>query len=1292
MAKSYPHMRDTEFPNVGNVDVYKYQNEFDYSQYNRSQMRITICSVPWDVGLIHVGNAQIGGLGNVVYFESETARDEYLDSIENKFTWETKYRAYHDSGFIEVPLPYERCVLYNYCYVEYDPLPVEWGTGGKNKFFFFIRACEYLAPNTCKIEILRDTWQTYIYDVNIGYMMLERGHAPLSVTSADNYLTNPVENNAYLLAEDVNYGGAMKPKYASSIVLNHENMQAVIISSADLGGNWGSASNNWNVPAQTHLTDGATPYYAYAIDAAFLSELLEYFKSNMPQFFQTVQGVFFISANLIALGEAIALGDFEIKRVEQQVRDFDLLTLTKQQFGYGPKYENLAKLYTYPYAYLEISDENGNKNQIRIEETSGDLSLTVATNLAYPFMALNAHLNGVGTGTGEITFANATDHTFAFNGRWYGYLYEWSIPSFAVIQSNADYYAFSTYFDREQRELEASTAYSNATDSADVAKTNADASANTAKANADASATTDKTNSDASANTAKTNADASANAAKDNADASANTAKDNADASANAAKANADASATTAKTNADASAKTAYDDSILSTNTNKDNADASATAAKANADASANTDKVNSDASANTAYVNATDSATTANANGLSSANVSLLNAIASAETAKTISDENAILAETNTNKNANIAKTTSDKIADAIFDNAKDSADTAKANADRSATTTKDNAEVVAALVQDNAYDLADAEYDISKRDADANKEKYDNERGLAREYLNLLTTTGEAFPGYTGYLGQGAWETVSKIGDDWDEDYLMNILVTGAQQNETVMTSVINGVSGASNAVMGGALMGGVGGSKKGPSIGIATGLVGSAISLASASASIPLIVSTIKAVQDASLAAGDAKTKHAIDYTYNMYLHQKNFETNKFNAETTWLDLNATLMQDTAIDDADDRRTVEKDNAKKTLDRTVFNIRRTKTTTDTNNAATQSTDKNNAERTHTATTDNNRDVYLNATDISEQVRLRAKANNQLEYDKATGNAQRNYNYDVENDNRTLQTSLDNAERALDTTLDNNTRTQDTALANNARTQNIALTNNGRTATANTQNAERDWDTAKDNNARTQSTALANNARTQETALYNNGRTQGTALANNARTQETALANNARTLNTALANNTRDYDTRMAVNLRTQETALANNARKYALDYSLAGRNRNTALEAIANDIKQAALEAPKVFGSTSDAETATTRPQGVFCNIVTQAKDAIEQAGDYFLRFGYALNRAWEFETFNLMPHFTYWKASDMWISGNNVPDKYLDEIRFYLLGGVCVWRNPDDIGRISIYDNL
>ena len=87
-------------------------------------------------------------------------------------------------------------------------------------------------------------------------------------------------------------------------------------------------------------------------------------------------------------------------------------------------------------------------------------------------------------------------------------------------------------------------------------------------------------------------------------------------------------------------------------------------------------------------------------------------------------------------------------------------------------------------------------------------------------------------------------------------------------------------------------------------------------------------------------------------------------------------------------------------------------------------------------------------------------------------------------------------------------------------------------------------------------------------------------------------------------------------------------------------------------------------------------------------------TQNDGAIRQAGDMFARYGYALNQIWDVRKtgLTLMKHFTYWKASDIWVddrqSSTNAVNKSIEAM---FMNGVTIWSNPDEIGRVSIYAN-
>lgn len=850
MAHKFHKLKtESDFPYLDNQNVYQYDNDFDYGRFDYTQMKLTMCTVPWDMGEAHIGNRTISGIGNVVYFESKEERNAWFDAIPDSqcFRFETKYKELHRGNTIDVPIPYDVAAKFNYLRVQYslfanDDSPVMYeNDDGLRDWFWFIREVEFVAPNTTRLHILDDAFQTWIYDVNVSGMVLERGHAPMFMTKTDAYLQNPLENNTYLLTEDVNYGEISQVKHIDVLALNAGTMYACIATTANPKGTWGTkAGNDWRTPASAYyITEGVPSVYVFAVAVADLDNLLSNVTSDYPQFKQTVQGIFFASGDLITLGTSFTFASVTCYPVSATRKTFDLCELSKSLFGYDSRYADLAKLYTSPYAHIEITDENGNVDIVRIEDTTGNIDVSAALSIAYPFVNIDAHLMGVGGSAGaSITFRNVTDKTFNVSGQWYETLRSWKVPTFAVVLSAAKEYDYATHFDRIQRVNDYNTAYDNASASASTEKTNVDAMADANAANAATLAAAMKANEDLSADTAVSNA-------------------------------------------------------TLNTTTN---------------------------------------TAITTYSNG-----------------------------KAETLRGQNIA-----------------------------------------------------------------------NNNGLATSHKDLTTASATA-------------------------------TIDAANQNATI-------------AATGGAVSAGVG---------------------ALTSAASGDIAGAISSVVNGIVGVGTTMASTAVGVAL-------------------------TAAQAAVTCDGIDADTVGSNN------------------------------------------------MVNAN-VSMQTHVASETNTRQ----------------------------------------------------NAYISGVA----------------------------------ANNAATQKANALNSQQAQNTAAQN---TQATTKANAARTYNTAIAN---------------------------------AGRSRTQAQNAITNDIAQAALRTPLIYGSFANGDSATTKPMALFANIVTQPKSAIASAGDEFLRYGYMLDRQWDFNgDWNVGKYFTYWKLRDFWVSNLNVPDMYMDKLRFFLFGGVTVWRKPEYIGRVSIYDNF
>lgn len=511
---------DSEFPHIDNINVYKYDNDFAYDRFDYTQMKLQICTVPWDMGEAHIGARTISGIGNVVYFGSKAERDKWFDSIPDSecYRFETKFKELHKDLLIDVPIPYDMCAKHNYLRVEYakfanENSPVMYeGDNGLRTWFWFIREVEFLAPNTTRLVLMPDAFQTWIYDINVSGMVLERGHAPMMAMRTDEYLQNPIENNANLLTEDVNFGDTMQTKHIDACVLNAGEMYACIATTANVHADFGSrAAETWHTPAAAAYDKNGLPsIYVFAIKPENLYTFLEQVNLYIPQFKQTIQAIFFASKLLLDIGNSFSFASVQCFEVYSSRKTLDFVDLNKELFAYPERYSDMAKLYTYPYACISITDENGNSDIVKIEDTNGKIELSAMLSLSYPFFTIDTHLLGIGgNASATVTYKNIDAHTFDIAGNWYEYIHDWQVPTFAVVLDPSIENDYATYFDRKQARIDYYAAWDNAYDIADTQSANANLqiAANSATTAASNTSATNTANADVVYNLAKALAD-----------------------------------------------------------------------------------------------------------------------------------------------------------------------------------------------------------------------------------------------------------------------------------------------------------------------------------------------------------------------------------------------------------------------------------------------------------------------------------------------------------------------------------------------------------------------------------------------------------------------------------------------------------------------------------------------------------------------------------------------------------------------------------------------------------------
>lgn len=458
MERDFPHLGDTAFPHLSNVDVWQYRNNFDYSRWV-DNARIKLCTVNWDADY-----------NNVVNWKSDEARNAYFDGLEGcKVDEPTMFQVQPD-GTVKVPVPFNAATQCNYLVLDYPVMstpdnPVSYAAPARNRFLYFCEAVEELAPNTTLCHVQLDVWSTYINSVDVSGMMLARGHAPMASVTATDYLKNPYANQAMLTAPDVTFGTFARTPSLKSHIFNGE-VLAVITMSATSWGIWGTkAAGTWRVPAEPLYLDDTPSLLSLSVAPANLAPLLTAMKTEVPQAFQTIRAVWFAPVELVETGEPYTFAGTSVRRVfANPWTDFEVAAWSKSDFGYPAKCDDMAKLYTYPYARIMAHTDAGDI-EVKVEETEGNISVAARLNLAGPFINVDTYVH-LGGASASLAFAALGSITMPWAGDALKTLRSLEIPSFAVYLDAGTVNDYATHFDRAQANTALQNAYTSATASA----------------------------------------------------------------------------------------------------------------------------------------------------------------------------------------------------------------------------------------------------------------------------------------------------------------------------------------------------------------------------------------------------------------------------------------------------------------------------------------------------------------------------------------------------------------------------------------------------------------------------------------------------------------------------------------------------------------------------------------------------------------------------------------------------------------------------------------------------------
>lgn len=153
---------------------------------------------------------------------------------------------------------------------------------------------------------------------------------------------------------------------------------------------------------------------------------------------------------------------------------------------------------------------------------------------------------------------------------------------------------------------------------------------------------------------------------------------------------------------------------------------------------------------------------------------------------------------------------------------------------------------------------------------------------------------------------------------------------------------------------------------------------------------------------------------------------------------------------------------------------------------------------------------------------------------------------------------------------------------------------------------------------------------------------------------------------------------------------------TGYVRDTNKSYADWAAKGDYQN-AIAGINAKIQDAKLTQPSISGQHGgepfNVTFFKTKAWKIHIKIKMLNFNALVAIGDYWLRYGYAMNRFISNmpDNLNVMSKFTYWKLKETYFETANCPENYRQTIRGIFEKGVTVWANPDDIGTTYIGDN-
>lgn len=393
---NFPHLNDTSFPAMGNVDPYKYQNDFDYEAWD-SNTEILLTGVSWD-----------RNYKNVVVFTNADKRNEYFSSL-TKINVNLTSKQFLEDDRIKVPVPITSCKKFNYLIVKFPDLPLdnydENSPYNVNTLYYFVTGYKQVAPSVTELQLEEDVWQTYgggcglNSKTRINWIKLARGHKPMAsawhpgdkVLTIDQY----IEKLNNISGEDVNFDdGNHITKIREMISVSgvdgtdpyvmfqsYCDMSQVKELSGDMSGVTDIMPVGGPTTSATVGDQLRTYAFKYSQMQSFINNVVQY----IPYFLETIEFFAIVDGTGLAVDPSSEYDFHGVKMYYVSSHFLSSVHISHDDIYsilLPEKYKKISKLYKYPYSYVRANTMDGDEKVFDLSKFFDDVSFLGAMNIS----------------------------------------------------------------------------------------------------------------------------------------------------------------------------------------------------------------------------------------------------------------------------------------------------------------------------------------------------------------------------------------------------------------------------------------------------------------------------------------------------------------------------------------------------------------------------------------------------------------------------------------------------------------------------------------------------------------------------------------------------------------------------------------------------------------------------------------------------------------------------------------------------------------------------------------------